>query len=48
VESDVVMIGAGPRLEVWEKQAWAEGLQQRFAQLPELMRSLEQRSAEKK
>jgi MraZ protein len=47
-ESDVVMIGAGPRLEVWEKKAWAEGLQQRFAQLPDLMRSLEQRASEKK
>ncbi len=42
-ESGVVLIGAGPRLEVWEKSAWTQGLQQRFADLPGLMQRLESR-----
>jgi MraZ protein len=39
--SDVVMVGAGPRLEVWDREDWSKGVQQRFASLPGVMRRLE-------
>lgn len=41
IGTDVVMIGAGLRLEVWDKQAWTAGLEDRFKGLPSLMRKVE-------
>lgn len=39
--TSVVLVGAGPRLEVWDQASWASGLQDRFRKLPDLMRRLE-------
>jgi MraZ protein len=41
IGTEVVMIGAGRRLEVWDKQAWSPGLEDRFASLPGLIRKIE-------
>lgn len=41
VTGDVVMVGAGPRLELWQRDAWKQGLDQRFKNLPDAMRKLE-------
>jgi MraZ protein len=42
IGTDVVMIGAGRRLEVWDKKAWSPGLEDRFATLPGLIRKIEE------
>jgi MraZ protein len=42
ISSDVVMIGSGRRLEVWDRQAWTAGLAERFQGLPGLVRKLEE------
>jgi MraZ protein len=42
--NEVVMVGAGTRLEVWDKSAWMRDLEERFQKLPEMMRSLEDRA----
>lgn len=41
LSKDVVMIGVGPRLEVWDKETWTRGLQDRFRDLPTVMHALE-------
>lgn len=41
---EVVMVGAGPRLEVWERTAWTANLKDRFRLMPERMRQLEKRA----
>ena len=40
--TDVVMIGSGRRLEVRDRQAWMDGLEDRFANLPALVKKLEE------
>jgi MraZ protein len=42
IGTDVVMVGSGRRLEVWNKQAWTAGLPERFANLPTLVRKIEE------
>jgi MraZ protein len=42
IGTDVVMIGSGQRLEVWNKDAWTAGLPARFAGLPGLVRKIEE------
>src|SRR5947207_15740221 len=42
IGTEVVMIGAGRRLEVWDKEAWSPGLEDRFASLPGLIRKIEE------
>jgi MraZ protein len=42
VGTDVVMVGAGRRLEVWSKEEWSPGLEERFASLPGLIRKIEE------
>jgi MraZ protein len=42
---DVVVVGAGPRLEVWDKKAWMDDLDARFRNLPDVMNALEKRGA---
>ncbi len=42
IGSEVVMIGSGRRLEVWDRQAWTAGLAERFQGLPGLVRKLEE------
>jgi len=42
IGTEVVMIGAGRRLEVWDKEAWSPGLEDRFAALPGLIRKIEE------
>lgn len=36
-QTDVVVVGAGNRLEVHAKAAWLDGMKQRFSQLPALV-----------
>lgn len=38
---EVVVVGAGTRLEVWGKERWTSEEQARFKRLPELIRQLE-------
>jgi MraZ protein len=41
IGTEVVMIGAGRRLEVWDRKDWTVGLEDRFASLPGLVRKIE-------
>ena len=38
---DVVMVGAGPRLEVMDRATWQKDLRDRFSKLPGVMQKLE-------
>jgi MraZ protein len=42
IGNEVVMIGSGRRLEVWDRQAWTAGLAERFRNLPGLVRKIEE------
>ncbi len=41
IGTEVVMIGSGRRLEVWNREAWTAGLEDRFKSLPALIRTIE-------
>jgi MraZ protein len=45
IGTDVVMIGSGTRLEVWNREAWTAGLEERFRNLPALVRKIEGKKA---
>jgi len=47
IGTDVVMVGSGRRLEVWDRGAWTAGLAERFQNLPNLVRKIEGKKAGK-
>jgi MraZ protein len=41
LRSDVMLVGAGQRMELWDRETWEQGMAERFKRLPSTMRRTE-------